>query len=80
MFTDLYKAFDPIHREKIEQIRLAHCLLKETVTAIMMLYTNMKAIVCSPDDDTDFFNIVAGVFKRRYISAVSVYNLPRLHT
>ena len=27
----------------------------------MMLYRNMKVYVCSPDGDTNFFNIVAGV-------------------
>ena len=31
---------------------------KETVTAIKMLYKNMKAMVCSPDD------IVTGVLLR----------------
>ena len=30
---------------------------KKIVTPIRMLYINMKAMVCSPDGDTDFFNI-----------------------
>ena len=30
----------------------------------MMLYKNMKVKVCSPDTDTDYFNIVAGVLQR----------------
>ena len=29
----------------------------------MMLYKNTKAIVCSPNGDTDFFDIVAGVLQ-----------------
>ena len=29
----------------------------------MMLYKNMKAIVRSPDGDTDFFDIVTGVLQ-----------------
>ena len=29
----------------------------------MMLYNNMKAMVCSPDDNHNFFNIVAGVLQ-----------------
>ena len=29
----------------------------------MMLYKNMKVKVCSPDGDTDYFNIVAGVLQ-----------------
>ena len=38
-------------------------LLKETVTAIIMLYKNMKAVVHSPDRDTDFFDIATGVLQ-----------------
>ena len=34
---------------------------KETVAAIIMLYKNTKVKVCSPDGDTDNFDIVAGV-------------------
>ena len=30
----------------------------------MMLYENTKVKVCSPDGDTDYFNIVAGVLQR----------------
>ena len=54
------KAFDSIHRGKMEQILLAYGLPEETVAAIMMLYRNTKVKVCSPDGDTDYFNIVAG--------------------
>ena len=32
-------------------------------TAIMILYKNIKAIVRSPDGDTDFFDIVAGILQ-----------------
>ena len=42
----------------MEQILLAYGLPKETVSAIMVLYKNMKAMVCSLDSDTKFFNIV----------------------
>ena len=45
------------------QILLAYVLPKETVTAIMMLYKNTKVKVCSPDGDTDYFDIVAGVLQ-----------------
>ena len=34
---------------------------KETVAAIRMLHKNTKLKVCSPDVNTDYFNIVAGV-------------------
>ena len=41
----------------------AYSLSKETVAAIMMLYKNTEVNVCSPDGDTDFFDIVAGVLQ-----------------
>ena len=63
LFVDFAKAFDSIHRGKIEQILLAYSLPKETVATIMMLYRNMKVKVCSPDGDTDYFDIVAGVLQ-----------------
>ena len=47
----------------MEQILLANDLTKETVAAIMMLYWNTKVKVHSPDGDTDYFNIVAGVLQ-----------------
>ena len=55
------KAFDSIHRGKMEQILLAYGLPKETVAAIMMLYRNTKVKVRSPDGNTDYFDIVTGV-------------------
>ena len=63
LFVDFYKAFDSIHKGKMEQIQLAYGLPKETVTAIMMLYKNTKVKVRSPDEDTDYFGIVAGVLQ-----------------
>jgi len=47
----------------MEQILLAYGLPKETVAAIMMLYKDTKAMVRSPDGDTDFFDIAAGVLQ-----------------
>ena len=58
MFIDFSKAFDFIHRKKIEQILLAYSLSHEIVTTIMMLYKNTNAMAQSPDGDTDFFDIV----------------------
>ena len=52
LFVDFAKAFDSIHRGKMEQILLVY------VAAIMMLYK-----VRSPDGDTDYFDIVAGVLQ-----------------
>ena len=48
---------------KMEQILLAYGLPKETVAAITILYRNTKVKVCSPDGDTKYFNIVAGVLQ-----------------
>ena len=53
-FVHFSLAFDFIHRGKMEQIFLA----------TMMLYKNTKVKVRSPDGDTDFFGIVAGVLQR----------------
>ena len=91
LFVDFSKTFDSINRGKMEQILLVYGLPKETVTNLMMLYKNMKAIVCSLDGDTHFFDIVAGILQedileiylwhycwslaRRYISFINVYNL-----
>ena len=47
----------------MEQTLLAYGLPKETVAAITILYRNTKVKVCSPDGDTDYFNIVAGVLQ-----------------
>ena len=47
----------------MEQILLAYGLPKENVTAIMILYRNTKVKVPSPDGDTNYFDIVAGVLQ-----------------
>ena len=61
LFVDFTKAFDSIHRGKMEQILLAYGLPKETVAAITILYRKTKVKVRSPDGDTEYFDIVAGV-------------------
>ena len=43
------KAFDSIHKGKMEQMLYANGLPKETVAAIMMRYKNTKVKVRSPD-------------------------------
>ena len=47
----------------MEQILLIYGLHKETVVTIMILYKNPKAMVFSPNGDTDFFDIVIGVLQ-----------------
>ena len=63
LFVDFTKAFDSIHRGKMEQILLAYSLPKETVAAITILYRNTKIKVWSPDGYTEYFDIVAGVLQ-----------------
>ena len=48
----------------MEQILQAYGLPEETVAAIMILYRNTKVKVLSPDGDTEYFGIVAGVLQR----------------
>ena len=47
----------------MEQILLAYGLQEETVAAITILYRNTKVKVRSPDGDTEYFDIVAGVLQ-----------------
>ena len=63
LFVDFTKAFDSIHRGKMEQILLAYGILKETDAAITILYRNTKVKVRSPDGDTHYFDIVAGILQ-----------------
>ena len=63
LFVDFTKAFDSIHRGKMEQILLANRLPRETVATITILYRNTKVKLRSPDGDTDYFDIVAGVLQ-----------------
>ena len=42
----------------MKKILLVYGLPKETVTVIIMLYGDKK-MLCSPNGDTDFFDIVA---------------------
>ena len=51
------------NKGKMEQILLAYGIPKETVAAITILYRNTKVKVRSPDGDTEYFDIVAGVLQ-----------------
>ena len=43
LFVDISKAFDSIHREKMEQILLTYGLPNEIVVAIIMLYNKHES-------------------------------------
>ena len=47
----------------MEKIYIAYGILKEIVTVIMILYRNTKSMTRSPDGDTEFFHILAGVLQ-----------------
>ena len=63
LFVNFTKTFDSIHRGKMEQILLAYGLPNETVAAITILYRNIKVKLSSPEGDTEYFDIVAGVLQ-----------------
>ena len=72
-------AFNSILRGMMEQILRVYGLPKETVAAIMILYKNTKEKVRSPDEDTDYFDIVASALQGD-IRPIIVYHLPKLRT
>ena len=63
ILVDFTKAFDSIHRGKLEEILLAYGLPKETVAAIMTIYRNRKVNVCYPDAHAGYFDIIADVMQ-----------------
>ena len=62
-FLDFCKVFDSIHHEKMLQILLAYGILRLIVNVIGVTYKNTTARVKSPDGNTDFFPILAGVLQ-----------------
>ena len=59
LFVDFTKAFDSIHRGKMNQILLAYGIPKQTVAAIIILCRNTKVKVHFLDGDTDYFDTLA---------------------
>ena len=62
LFVDFTKAFDSIHRGKLEHILLAYSLPEETVAAITILYRN-KVKVRSPYRDRILRHCIRMYFK-----------------
>lgn len=62
-FVDFRKAFDSVHRGKLMKVLKAYGVPDEIIAAINVLYTNTMAQVLSPDGDTAFFEILAGVLQ-----------------
>ena len=63
LFLDFRKAFDSIHRGKMLKILKAYGIPDELVKAIAKMYENTRARVLSPDGETDWFDIIAGVLQ-----------------
>ena len=59
----IFVDFDSIHRGKLMEILKAYGISLETANAISHLYKNTTAKVISPDGDTSFFPIHAGVLQ-----------------
>ena len=62
-FVDFSKAFDSIHRGKLMEILKAYGIPTKIVDAISILYKDSEAQVITPDGDTEFFEILAGVLQ-----------------
>ena len=81
LFVNFCWAFDSIHRGKMEQILLAYGLPKETITAIMILYKNMK-VKSAPRMETQTTSILLYVCSKMthephtyldYVPRTSIY-------
>lgn len=62
-FIDFSKAFDSIHRGKMLKILLAYGIPPQLVEAIGKIYEDTRARVITPDGETEFFSISAGVLQ-----------------
>ena len=63
IFIDFRKAFDSIHRERMMTILKAYDIPEKLLTAIKLMYTNTRARVLSPDGESEWFEILAGVLQ-----------------
>ena len=63
VFVDFSKAFDSVHRGMMLKILKAYGIPPQIVQAIAKLYEGTRARVVSPDGETDFFNVLAGVLQ-----------------
>ena len=63
VFIDFSKAFDSIHRDRMFLILKAYGIPPTIIDAIKLIYENSAAQVITPDGETPFFNILAGIFQ-----------------
>ena len=63
VFIVFKKAFDSVHGRRMLQILRAYDIPEKLIDAIGLLYQRTKASVITPDGETDFFEIQAGVLQ-----------------
>ena len=62
-FIDFKKAFDSIHRGKMIKILRAYDVPENLLSAIENIYSKTRAKITSPDGETEYFEILAGVLQ-----------------
>ena len=78
LFVDFTKAFDSIHRGKMEQILLAYGLPKESVAAITILYRNTQSESTFTRWRHRILRHCSRSTTRGYASPIPLYHLSRL--
>ena len=63
VFIDFSKAFDSIHRARMFEILKAYGIPPSIINAIKLIYEDSSAQVLTPDGETSFFDILAGIFQ-----------------
>jgi len=63
LYVDFKKAFDSIHRGKMLKILKTYEVPPNLLSAITKLYEDTRARIISPDGETDFIKITAGVLQ-----------------
>ena len=63
VFVDFCKAFDSINHNTMFNILKAYGIPPHLVEAIRLSYSNLRAKIRSPDGETDYFKIHAGVMQ-----------------
>ena len=80
-FIDFRKAFDSVHRGKMLKILAAYGIPKRIVSVIRLMYEGTKAKVISPNEESDLFEILAGVLQgdtlAPYLFAIVIDNCMR---
>ena len=60
----------------MEQILETYGIPNQIIKAIMTMHKNTQAFVKSPDGDTEFFDIIAGVLQGNNFEETAEYKIP----